>query len=171
MSWFFLSSLVTFLVAVYIFKNSTDEICYLTGSIAAISLLLILVLAPWQIQCLLLMLVLLSSKRRSLSSSSLVESQHREDQSTQLVYRGANYKPTPPKLEIAEGEITGKYRGQVWKAHNPVEAPLPQPVSIIKYRGAGVTDQKALAVLVQKTVVKEVEASHPRHHETVLQTN
>lgn len=59
----FLIPLTTGLVAGYIFKDCADEMAYLTGVLAAISLILSLVLAPWQIQLLILMLVMTGTRR------------------------------------------------------------------------------------------------------------
>jgi len=36
-----------------------------------------------------------------------------------LSYRGVNYEEQPSTLEVTEGEIGGKYRGQAWKIHRP----------------------------------------------------
>ncbi|MBD2514013.1 hypothetical protein H6G93_03145 [Nostoc sp. FACHB-973] len=58
MALFFLIPLCTALATGYLFKQSTDEIAYLAGVFAAISLILSLVLAPWQIQFGLLIIVL-----------------------------------------------------------------------------------------------------------------
>jgi ABC-type enterochelin transport system permease subunit len=55
---FLLIPLCTALATGYLFKKSTDEIAYLAGMFAAISLILSLVLAPWQIQLGLLIIVL-----------------------------------------------------------------------------------------------------------------
>ncbi len=63
MHLFFLIPLVTSLVAGYIFNNYADEMAYLMGSITVVSIILSLVLAPWQIQLLILMLVIISTKR------------------------------------------------------------------------------------------------------------
>ena len=53
----------------------------------------------------------------------------------ELTYRGVNYKPNPPALELTEGEIGGKYRGANWKHHYPRHIPVPQPMVDLKYRG------------------------------------
>ncbi|MCC5616688.1 hypothetical protein LC605_16735 [Nostoc sp. CHAB 5836] len=63
MPLFFLIPLCTALVTGYFFKNSTDEIAYIAGVFAAISLILSLILAPWQIQFALLIIVLIISNR------------------------------------------------------------------------------------------------------------
>ncbi|MCA1993876.1 MAG: DUF4278 domain-containing protein, partial [Coleofasciculus sp. S288] len=81
-----------------------------------------------------------------------------EEEGHQLVYRGANYEPTTPTVEIAEGEIAGKYRGQLWRAHNPVKAPpVSQPTLNIKYRGAGVTEQNPPTSVVKTSAIEEAE--------------
>ncbi|MEH1889050.1 MAG: hypothetical protein V7K92_06105 [Nostoc sp.] len=59
----FLIPLCTALATGYFFKKSTDEIAYLAGVFAAISFILSLVLAPWQIQFGLLIIVLIITNR------------------------------------------------------------------------------------------------------------
>jgi hypothetical protein len=59
----FLIPLFTGLVTGYIFKKSNDEIAYIAGVLAAVSLILSLVLAPWQIQFALLVFVLISTNK------------------------------------------------------------------------------------------------------------
>jgi hypothetical protein len=51
-----------------------------------------------------------------------------------LSYRGASYEYTPPTLEVTEGEIIGRYRGQILRRHTARNAP-PQPIVELKYRG------------------------------------
>lgn len=63
MPLFFLIPLCTALATGYLFKKSTDEIAYLAGVFAAISLILSLILAPWQIQFGLLIAVLMITNR------------------------------------------------------------------------------------------------------------
>lgn len=70
MHLFFLIPLTTAVAAGYIFKNSADEMAYLTGLVTLISMILSLVLAPWQLQLLVLMLVLVSTKRLLLENES-----------------------------------------------------------------------------------------------------
>lgn len=69
----FLIPLTTGLVAGYIFKNSADEMAYLMGAVTIICLILTLVLAPWQIQLLVLILVLITTKRLLLQNEYRVE--------------------------------------------------------------------------------------------------
>lgn len=62
MQLFFLIPLTICLAAGYVFKNSADEMAELTGLVIFVSLILSLVLAPWQFQLLVLMLVTISTK-------------------------------------------------------------------------------------------------------------
>jgi amino acid permease len=59
----FLIPLLTALISGYLFTKSTDEIGYFAGGIAIISFIICLVLAPWEIQLLLLVLVLASTQK------------------------------------------------------------------------------------------------------------
>ncbi len=63
MALFFLIPLCTALATGYLFKKSTDEIAYLAGVFAAISLILSLILAPWQIQFGLLIIVFMITNK------------------------------------------------------------------------------------------------------------
>jgi hypothetical protein len=113
MFWVFLISLAIVLICAYICQHSSDEIAALATSILLISLFLSLLCAPWQIQCLLLILVLLSNQRYLLRSEPIAKPQ--EEKKPQLTYRGIQYEPTPPPVEVSHEEIVGKYRGQVWR--------------------------------------------------------
>ncbi len=59
----FLIPLFTCLISGYIFKKGVDEITYFAGILAVISFIISLVLAPWQIQLLLLIVVLITTQR------------------------------------------------------------------------------------------------------------
>jgi hypothetical protein len=63
MPLFFLIPLFTGLATGYLSKKCNDEIAYLIGLFTIISLVLSLVLAPWQIQFVLLVLVIISTNR------------------------------------------------------------------------------------------------------------
>lgn len=150
MSLLFLMPMAIFLIAAYVFKNSTDEMAYLAASISLVSLVISLFLAPWQLQLLLLMLVLLSNTGQRLPSNQPVESQTQEK--SKLLYRGANYELPPAQLEGTSQEITGTYRGRVWRANDVVNVPSePQPFNL-KYRGVSVSNQKALVPVVKEPV-------------------
>lgn len=63
MPMFFLVPLVAGLATGYISKKCQDEVAYLTSIFTVLSLFLSLVLAPWQIQALLLIVVLVSTNK------------------------------------------------------------------------------------------------------------
>ncbi|BAZ47963.1 hypothetical protein I8748_02530 [Nostoc sp. CENA67] len=63
MPLFFLVPLFAGLVTGYFSKKCTDEIAYFTGLFTIISLILSLILAPWQIQLVLLVLLIVGSNR------------------------------------------------------------------------------------------------------------
>ncbi|BAY75011.1 MAG: hypothetical protein RMY28_014700 [Nostoc sp. ChiSLP01] len=77
MALFFLIPLCTALATGYLFKKSSDEIAYLAGVFAAISLILSLVLAPWQIQFALLIVVF------AITNKLLQENDSKQTQLTQ----------------------------------------------------------------------------------------
>lgn len=43
-----------------------------------------------------------------------------------LTYRGANYEYDIPTVDMIEGEVAGKYRGQNWNYRYPRHIPVPQ---------------------------------------------
>jgi Domain of unknown function (DUF4278) len=52
-----------------------------------------------------------------------------------LSYRGDIYEYNPVAMDMVEGEIGGKYRGQPWTVRYPRHIPVPQPIVDLKYRG------------------------------------
>jgi membrane protein implicated in regulation of membrane protease activity len=152
MSWSFTIPLAIALTVAYILKKSADEIAYLAAAILIVSLVLSLVLAPWPVQLLLLALLLLSNQRLSQPRQQTVQPEQ-EDQKIKLSYRGVNYEPAPPAVEVSEGEVTGKYRGQVWRTSQLKNAVVVQPAIGMKYRGASVAGQQLLQPPVEETAV------------------
>ncbi|MBW4493379.1 MAG: DUF4278 domain-containing protein [Oscillatoria princeps RMCB-10] len=152
MPWSFTIPLAIALTVAYILKKSADEIAYLAVAILIVSLVLSLVLAPWPIQLLLLALVLLSNQRLSQPGQQTVQPEE-EDQTIKLSYRGVNYEPAPPAVEVSEGEVTGKYRGQVWRTHQVKNAVAVQPALGLKYRGATVAGLQPVQPPVTETSV------------------
>ncbi|NES19278.1 MAG: DUF4278 domain-containing protein [Symploca sp. SIO3E6] len=52
-----------------------------------------------------------------------------------MKYRGINYEEQPSMLEVSEGQIGGKYRGQTWRIHRAKQN-LRHPASReLTYRG------------------------------------
>ncbi len=135
----FVIPLFTGLVAGYIFKKSTDEIGQIIGVVAAISLALGLILAPWQVQLLLLIVVFVSTKKLLQQNEYKLKQQEKDqeqlnNQNQELIssqpqlledeailkYRGNNYQPPDMNVEIQEGEVVGRYRGIPWRMHQVV---------------------------------------------------
>lgn len=93
-----------------------------------------------------------------------------------LSYRGVPYEPDSLALEINEGEIGGKYRGQNWKYHYPRHIPQLQPKLYRQYRGVAYssrpnfeTESTALTCRIprtQPTVIVSNEVSQV-HLETI----
>lgn len=174
MTLFFIIPLTIVLLAAYIFKNSADEIAYLSAAIAVVALLVTLIVAPWQLKLALLSIVALTSTRLwfpqlkiSNSSKLLVENSQSESLATTaekgtetspnpifnpLVkgsYRGIQYEHDRPFVKLSQVKLKGKYRGQVWKS-GQVETPTAiQPNFEIKYRGATVNSQKSSTVEIE----------------------
>ncbi|MCJ8282156.1 MAG: hypothetical protein AAFY76_22195 [Cyanobacteria bacterium J06649_11] len=63
MPLFFLIPLSICVITGYIFNRCSDEVGYLAGLFAIISLVLSLILAPWEIQVMLLVVVLVTTKK------------------------------------------------------------------------------------------------------------
>lgn len=63
MALFFLIPLLTGLIGGYIFKKCSDEIGYFVGIFALMCIILSLVLAPWEIQLMLLIFTLVITQR------------------------------------------------------------------------------------------------------------
>lgn len=52
-----------------------------------------------------------------------------------LTYRGINYNAETSAIEIREGEMAGKYRGQPWYYHYPRHIPQLKAKLGLQYRG------------------------------------
>jgi hypothetical protein len=130
----FLIPLALGLTSGYVSKKCCDEMAYLTVSIAFVSLIISLVIAPWQVQLLLLVFVFLSSNKilhqqelRALNNihkplkennnnqhkSSSYESQQTPTQ-TLRKYGGANRPALDISVQKEETQLVKKYRGLPW---------------------------------------------------------
>jgi Domain of unknown function (DUF4278) len=61
-----------------------------------------------------------------------------------LTYRGANYEYDIPTVDMEEGGVAGKYRGQNWNYRYPRHMKVPQHVQDLQYRGRLECGQKSL---------------------------
>lgn len=51
-----------------------------------------------------------------------------------LTYRGANYEYDIPTVDMIEGNVAGKYRGQNWNYRYPRHIPVPRQTGATTYR-------------------------------------
>lgn len=146
MNFSFMIPLTIVFVATYFLKKSSDEIVYLCGLVIVICLLFSLVLAPWQIQLLLLVIAAFSTIKLRQPNQTITEIEL--DKKPSLLYRGSNYEhnaSNPNNIEVADADLEGKYRGQVWKNHHKEEVAIPHTFHLT-YRGATVECQKYVAL-------------------------
>jgi hypothetical protein len=137
----FLAPLFTGLVSAYIAQRSQDEMAYLTGAVAVVSLLISLLLAPWQVQLLLLMGTILTVGYIWRQSSKEYLG---EEQQTNTTVASKQDKPISPSTTVAiptavtQKSKVRKYRGVLMEEtpSQPNINPSIQPN--LKYRGADV---------------------------------
>ena len=124
MRWLFLIPLTTSLISGYISQKSADEIAYLTGALAILSLFMSLVISPWQVQLLILVVVLAIARQLwlKIELGSQLQAQPQEEKSDRTPasplrkYRGISYNPTASTDSLSEElEIERKYRGASYK--------------------------------------------------------
>lgn len=159
MAWYFIIPLGLALVVYYILKHATDEIAYIATAILVVSLIVSLIIAPWQLQFLLLLLVLLSNIRIWQKTEDIQDDLSPADPKINMSYRGINYAVQPKSKisrsislagiaaneEVKQAEmIIGKYRGQVLKTNPPNNIPVHSETPRnfeIQYRGIKVKPQ------------------------------
>jgi hypothetical protein len=135
------------LLAGYIARKSEAEIAYLTSVLAIVSLLISLLMAPWQLQFLLLLVVFAIVRQFWLkieSQSQLASSQAENDRMRQ--YRGVTYEQDSPAPPATSNEkIQKHYRGVSYEANTEKlsEQPAPLPKSVLKYRGVSIVPPTA----------------------------
>lgn len=70
-----------------------------------------------------------------------------------LTYRGANYEYDIPTVDMEEGGVAGKYRGQNWNYHYPRHMKVPQHVRDLQYRGRLNSDRVSMKLdTIEETV-------------------
>jgi hypothetical protein len=139
MRLFFLMPLTTGLIAGYIFNKSADEMAYLTGVVTVVSFILSLVLAPWQIQLLILALVIISTRKLLLQIEYKMQTQNSQEEKPNAPSGNNEFNTSEAKL--AEGEKAGIYRGTFWRSSQP-KMSSRQTTFNLKYRGASINTQK-----------------------------
>ena len=138
----FLLPLTTSLLSGYLCKKSADEMAYLTGTATVVSLILALILAPWQIQLLILCVTIFGTKKLLLKNLSKSESNSTAQSITQSD-RPQIAIPSISSENDAVAEVKGMYRGAPWlSSQEKTPAPQPDPANL-KYRGASVVKQES----------------------------
>ncbi|MBR8830088.1 MAG: hypothetical protein N5P05_003252 [Chroococcopsis gigantea SAG 12.99] len=120
MGYLFFLPLAIATLAAYIWQKSQDEIAYLSGVVTVICFLVGLVIAPWQIQLLLLIAVV-----------AVV---------TQLLTTPA---PQPPTIAEGSGGQTQKYRGVSYTETKKAPLITTAKPTLGKYRGVSMPIQHA----------------------------
>jgi hypothetical protein len=164
MAWYFIIPLGIALVVNYILKHATDEIAYIATAILVVSLVISLMMAPWQLQGLLVLLVLVSNIRIWQKDEDAIDEFTEPEQNINgrgsdsvasvpdLSYRGINYKVSSKSQAAVDEElnkpktIIGKYRGQLLKSYSPKNIqgqPTENPNFEIQYRGVKVKYHKS----------------------------
>ena len=87
----------------------------------------------------------------------------------QLTYRGANYDYDIPTVDMVEGEVAGKYRGQNWNYRYPRHIPVPKTYggvnhSVKRYTSAA----SAPAAVESSSTFAEVAQVHRAHICSIL---
>jgi Domain of unknown function (DUF4278) len=157
MRWLFLVPLITSLTTAYISQRTADEIAYLTGAFAVLSLSISLVMAPWQIQLSILVLGFIIARQlwRKLEFGSQLAGESEDRASDRAIstanevegktirkYRGVSYETTSAS-SVPVIETEGKYRGSPCKVHTYQQSNAAPPKVELKYRGASIANPEA----------------------------
>ena len=59
----------------------------------------------------------------------------KKEDNMKLTYRGTTYESDIPTIDVTEGEVGGRYRGQNWNYRYPRHISVPGPPRNFKYRG------------------------------------
>lgn len=150
MVWYLIIPLGLALVVYYILKHVTDEIAHIATAILVVSLIVSLIIAPWQMQLLLLLLLFLSNIRIWQKTEASEDDLSPDQPKINMSYRGINYEVQPPSATLAKADVKkaevvlGKYRGQVLKTYYPKPTQPPSKINsnfAIQYRGIKVKPQ------------------------------
>ena len=138
MRLFFLLPLATSLISGYLCMRSADEMAYLTGTATVASLILTLVLAPWQVQLLVLGVTIFGTRKLLLKNAA-------KNETNVLTQSDRPQLETGVSTENDIAEIRGMYRGAPWMSDRAkIPAPQPDPTHL-KYRGANVVPEKKVS--------------------------
>ncbi len=159
--------LCTFLITSYFFlKKNYSEIAHLVGIFGTIGLIVILILAPWQILLLVLISVLISrsceyytSKLISTETEYLQQPISKFKADYNLSYRGfyycANSNTKSDKVAISQVSYKLSYRGNIYHICIPYNAQTPRLTSPsvtyqLSYRGSPYFINKTILIKNQR---------------------
>ena len=132
----FLLPLAIALIGVYFFENSADEISYLAAFAAIVGFLVSLVIAPWQIQLLLVVGIFIGSNwllkqyKRPIQSQ---KNQPQQDPSQVLVDQGIGYSKTFSTVASTVSETDQKESNA--ELPNQEDTPQENSSKVLIYRG------------------------------------
>jgi hypothetical protein len=156
MNLLFLVPLFIALIAAYLFQKTTQEIAYLTGTITAISLIISLIVAPWQLQLVIVIIALLLARQLWQQLNAIetpVEILNTSDKSSELSQSLTAPEPEEDKSDKKYGGLTyqkgapvtveRKYRGHVVKVQEVSPNLIIKQKSNLKYRGITIAQESA----------------------------
>jgi hypothetical protein len=136
MNLVFVIPLTVSIVAAYLCQKTAQEMAYLTGSITIISLLISLMIAPWQLQLIIVIVALIIARQLWQQLNAL-------EASSEIVSVEEN-KPaatsSSTESDVQEGKSAKKYRGLIYNPEIELINTVNAPSTIErKYRGTTVT--------------------------------
>lgn len=140
MRLFFLIPVATGILSSYISFNSKDDISYIFGVVAGLSLVLSLILAPWEIQLLILLLVLINLRQFLVKKDSL-DNQNLGNQTLNNLNFHSPTNSSPQNLVSVNNNVNNLTETTIIK---PQES---KPNQILKYRGVEILPHQNLSSL------------------------
>jgi hypothetical protein len=133
MRLYFLIPLIVALISVYFYQKSDEEISYLTGSVTVISLVLSLVLAPWELQAGILVVAIVLVR----NLWKKVEQQRELNEDPPEIPQENNQATLTDTLPETENQpkTERKYRGVTWSNEEVTPITTKPQKPQLKYRG------------------------------------
>lgn len=146
----FLIPLILALIVGYIALNADTEIAYLTSTVSVVGFFASIILAPWQIQLLILLFVMVGAKQLwqrnetktnleilepDLTPPSSSHPNQLNSEDSPWIYRGVSYQKEVPLEQGIDNNKPRKYRGVTWTKDNSSTNLSSQPKNELKYRG------------------------------------
>lgn len=137
MHFSFLIPLIVALISAYLYQKSDEEISYLTGSVTVISLILSLILAPWELQAGILVLAIILV--RNLWNKIEQQREFNENSPDSQAGNGTAEVSISPDVnetqKKTQDKTERKYRGILWKKKDINLIEIDRQKAKLKYRG------------------------------------